>query len=99
MLHAEGSDDWTLKIKYVQKRDNGTYECQVSKNNLLITLSLPYIYYNIVGSNAATTDVVRVRGRPINATFILKPYIFFQRYRIAIDGIQGKWKVYILYAV
>lgn len=30
ILHAEGSDDWTLQIKYVQKRDNGTYECQVS---------------------------------------------------------------------
>lgn len=31
ILHAEGSDDWTLQIKYVQKRDNGTYECQVSE--------------------------------------------------------------------
>ncbi|CAK1553148.1 unnamed protein product [Leptosia nina] len=30
VLHAEGSDDWVLQIKYVQKRDNGTYECQVS---------------------------------------------------------------------
>ncbi|XP_054277442.1 hemicentin-2 [Macrosteles quadrilineatus] len=30
VLHGEGSDDWTLQIKYVQKRDNGTYECQVS---------------------------------------------------------------------
>ncbi|KAJ9574976.1 hypothetical protein L9F63_007848, partial [Diploptera punctata] len=29
VLHSEGSDDWTLQIKYVQKRDNGTYECQV----------------------------------------------------------------------
>ncbi|KAF7414862.1 hypothetical protein HZH68_003351 [Vespula germanica] len=28
VLHAEGSDDWTLQIKYVQERDNGTYECQ-----------------------------------------------------------------------
>jgi len=65
VLHAEGSDDWTLKIKYVQKRDNGTYECQVSKNNLLITPSFPYIYiyYNIGGSNAVITDVVRLRGR------------------------------------
>ncbi|RZC37890.1 uncharacterized protein BDFB_006964, partial [Asbolus verrucosus] len=27
ILHAEGSDDWTLQIKFVQKRDNGTYEC------------------------------------------------------------------------
>lgn len=30
VLHTEGSDDWTLQIKYVQRRDNGTYECQVS---------------------------------------------------------------------
>ncbi|XP_014241815.1 neural cell adhesion molecule 1-like isoform X1 [Cimex lectularius] len=30
VLHAEGSDDWTLQIKYVQKKDNGTYECQVA---------------------------------------------------------------------
>ncbi|XP_061720684.1 igLON family member 5-like isoform X1 [Cydia pomonella] len=30
VLHSEGSDDWTLQIKFVQKRDNGTYECQVS---------------------------------------------------------------------
>ncbi|KAJ0173877.1 hypothetical protein K1T71_010023 [Dendrolimus kikuchii] len=30
VLHSEGSDDWILQIKYVQKRDNGTYECQVA---------------------------------------------------------------------
>ncbi|KAI4492917.1 hypothetical protein M0804_002708 [Polistes exclamans] len=30
VLHAEGSDDWTLQIKYVQDRDNGTYECQAA---------------------------------------------------------------------
>ena len=30
VLHGEGSEDWTLQIKFVQKRDNGTYECQVS---------------------------------------------------------------------
>ncbi|MCL4165972.1 UNVERIFIED_CONTAM: hypothetical protein GTU68_045379, partial [Idotea baltica] len=29
VLHREGSDDWTLQIKYVQMADNGTYECQV----------------------------------------------------------------------
>ncbi|XP_013137586.1 PREDICTED: hemicentin-2-like [Papilio polytes] len=30
VLHGDGSDDWILQIKYVQKRDNGTYECQVA---------------------------------------------------------------------
>nr|XP_053635390.1 uncharacterized protein LOC128690677 [Cherax quadricarinatus] len=29
VLHTEGSDDWTLQIKYAQIRDNGTYECQM----------------------------------------------------------------------
>ncbi|XP_021967484.1 opioid-binding protein/cell adhesion molecule homolog [Folsomia candida] len=30
VLHSDGSDEWTLQVKFVQKRDNGTYECQVS---------------------------------------------------------------------
>ncbi|KAG8330573.1 hypothetical protein J6590_060034 [Homalodisca vitripennis] len=30
VLHADNSEDWHLQIKFVQKRDNGTYECQVS---------------------------------------------------------------------
>ncbi|XP_042209758.1 uncharacterized protein LOC121857720 isoform X2 [Homarus americanus] len=29
VLHPEGSDDWTLQIKYAETRDNGTYECQM----------------------------------------------------------------------
>ncbi|XP_050296546.1 hemicentin-2-like [Anthonomus grandis grandis] len=37
ILHAEGSDDWTLQIKYVQKRDNGTYECQISSGQGLLS--------------------------------------------------------------
>ncbi|XP_030765176.1 neurotrimin-like [Sitophilus oryzae] len=37
ILHAEGSDDWTLQIKYVQKRDNGTYECQISSSQGLVS--------------------------------------------------------------
>ncbi|KAL1501081.1 hypothetical protein ABEB36_006474 [Hypothenemus hampei] len=37
VLHAEGSDDWTLQIKYVQRRDNGTYECQISNSQGLVS--------------------------------------------------------------
>ncbi|XP_068244337.1 opioid-binding protein/cell adhesion molecule homolog isoform X2 [Palaemon carinicauda] len=29
VLHTEGSDDWTLQLKYVHMKDNGTYECQM----------------------------------------------------------------------
>lgn len=30
ITHRDGADDWTLSIKYLQERDNGTYECHVS---------------------------------------------------------------------
>lgn len=29
VLHADNADNWDLHIKYVQKRDAGSYECQV----------------------------------------------------------------------
>lgn len=41
VVHPEGSDDWNLKIEYVQKRDAGIYECQVNtepKINMAVTL-------------------------------------------------------------
>lgn len=29
-LHSDGTDEWTLKVSSPQRRDSGTYECQVS---------------------------------------------------------------------
>nr|XP_037290077.1 LOW QUALITY PROTEIN: lachesin-like [Rhipicephalus microplus] len=42
-IHLEGSEDWTLEIRYTQKWDAGVYECQVStepKMSLNISLSV-----------------------------------------------------------
>ena len=30
VLHKEGTFDWVLQVKYLQERDAGLYECQVS---------------------------------------------------------------------
>ena len=60
VLHSEGSDDWTLQIKYVQKRDNGTYECQVSVSVL---------------SNDMATSALKFQS-VINIAFFTSPFDF-----------------------
>ncbi|KAF4525985.1 hypothetical protein B566_EDAN000777 [Ephemera danica] len=61
VAHTEGSDDWTLQIKYVQKRDNGTYECQ-SRGKLVIVFFC-YIciseHIKVPGVEAATMHAGR----------------------------------------
>ncbi|XP_042243009.1 neurotrimin-like isoform X1 [Homarus americanus] len=37
VLHPEESDDWTLQVKYTTRRDNGTYECQLSTGTGVIS--------------------------------------------------------------
>ncbi|XP_058808604.1 zwei Ig domain protein zig-8-like [Phymastichus coffea] len=49
VLHLEGSDDWTLQLKYVQERDNGTYECQVSRSTGILS---HYVNLNVVTPEA-----------------------------------------------
>ncbi|XP_039277270.1 neural cell adhesion molecule 1 [Nilaparvata lugens] len=61
VLHAEGSDDWTLQIKYVQKRDNGTYECQVATGggvvSQFVTLHIVVPEAFILGSGEHHVDL------------------------------------------
>ncbi|TRY75614.1 hypothetical protein TCAL_07500 [Tigriopus californicus] len=45
ILHKEGSFDWILQIKYVQERDAGVYECQVSTNSGTISRK---VFLNVV---------------------------------------------------
>ncbi|KAG8268262.1 hypothetical protein J6590_032119 [Homalodisca vitripennis] len=42
VVHTDNTDDWDLQIKFVQKRDNGTYECQVATSSGIISH-----YYNL----------------------------------------------------
>ncbi|XP_054278341.1 uncharacterized protein LOC128997052 [Macrosteles quadrilineatus] len=42
VIHNENTEDWDLQIKFVQKRDNGTYECQVATSSGIISH-----YYNL----------------------------------------------------
>ncbi|ODN06638.1 Opioid-binding protein/cell adhesion molecule [Orchesella cincta] len=35
--HTDGSEEWTLLIKYVQTRDQGPYDCQVSSTKGIIS--------------------------------------------------------------
>ena len=58
VLHSEGSDDWTLQIKYVQKRDNGTYECQVSVGVLPHDMASSVLKIQIVINIACFTSPV-----------------------------------------
>lgn len=55
-LYVESTETWTLQVKYVQARDEGEYECQISsdpKKSHIIKL-------NIVGETAQ-----RISRRPI----------------------------------
>ena len=43
VIHPENSDEWNLRIEFVQKRDAGIYECQVNtepKINMAILLNV-----------------------------------------------------------
>ncbi|KAK0072942.1 hypothetical protein PV325_010499 [Microctonus aethiopoides] len=51
-IYVDGSDTWTLQIKYVQARDEGEYECQISteqKMSHVVHLSVIVPKIEIIG--------------------------------------------------
>lgn len=69
-LHMDDSEDWTLEIRFAQKRDAGVYECQIStepKMSLSITL-------NVVVAKATIPEGPHLyiqSGNTINLTCII----------------------------
>ncbi|XP_032671238.1 hemicentin-2-like isoform X2 [Odontomachus brunneus] len=65
VLHPETTDQWTLKIEYVQARDAGVYECQVNtepKMNLAFMLKVEAAQAKILGPE----DVYVKKGSTIS---------------------------------
>lgn len=44
-MHSPHTEEWTLRIKFAQKRDSGIYECQISTT----PPSGHPVYLNVVG--------------------------------------------------
>ncbi|KAG8225588.1 hypothetical protein J437_LFUL006680 [Ladona fulva] len=67
VIHPEGSDEWNLRVEYVQKRDAGIYECQVNtepKINMAILLNVEAAQASIWGPE----DVYVKKGSTISLT-------------------------------
>ncbi|XP_065222415.1 cell adhesion molecule DSCAM-like isoform X2 [Planococcus citri] len=67
VIHPENSDEWNLKIEFVQKRDAGIYECQVNtepKINMAILLNVEAAQAMILGAE----DVYVKKGSTISLT-------------------------------
>ncbi|CAL4178598.1 unnamed protein product, partial [Meganyctiphanes norvegica] len=80
--HQPGSDDWLLKIHYVQHRDAGNYECQVSTTppiSHVVSLRVVEPETRVLGG----PDLYINSGSTINLTCVVSfspeppPYIFW----------------------
>ncbi|XP_037035058.1 zwei Ig domain protein zig-8 isoform X1 [Bradysia coprophila] len=85
ILHTPGSNTWTLQIKFVQRRDHGMYECQVSTSTGIIShfvnlqVVVPEAF--ILGSGELHVDM----GSTINLVCIIEKsptppqYVYWQK--------------------
>ncbi|XP_049538664.1 uncharacterized protein LOC125953254 [Anopheles darlingi] len=94
--HHKSNDDWTLQIKWAQKRDAGLYECQISTQpvrSYFVTLSVVVPTATIIGGPDLHVD----KGSTINLTCAVKyspeppAYIFWYHHDevISYDSSRG----------
>ncbi|XP_065206285.1 kin of IRRE-like protein 1 [Planococcus citri] len=95
-IHRKNSDEWTLQIKWAQKRDGGMYECQISTQpvkSFFVNLSVVVPTATILGGPDLHVD----KGSTINLTCSIKyspeppAYIFWYHHDEAIsyDSTRG----------
>ncbi|ODN05835.1 Carcinoembryonic antigen-related cell adhesion molecule 1 [Orchesella cincta] len=89
-IHQRTTDEWTLQIKYTQKRDAGIYECQISTQphrSFYVNLNVVVPTASILGGPDLHVD----KGSMINLTCIIKyspeppSYIFWYHYEEVIN--------------
>ncbi|KAI8434528.1 hypothetical protein MSG28_012528, partial [Choristoneura fumiferana] len=90
VLHREASDDWDLRVEYVQPRDAGVYECQINtepKINMAVFLTVEAAAASIWGSQ----DVYVKKGSTISLTFGERTLIAsFERLRSVARSIHAE---------
>nr|CAH7744973.1 unnamed protein product [Callosobruchus chinensis] len=70
-VHAPHTEDWTLRIRYPQKKDSGIYECQISTTPPIghfVFLTIVETITEILGSPEIFIDI----GSTINLTCIIQ---------------------------
>ncbi|KAG5673543.1 hypothetical protein PVAND_003583 [Polypedilum vanderplanki] len=94
--HHKETDDWTLQIKWAQKRDSGVYECQISTQpvkSYFVNLNVVVPTARILGGPDLHFD----KGSTINLTCTIKfspeppAYIFWYHLDevISYDSLRG----------
>ncbi|XP_067613685.1 uncharacterized protein dpr6 isoform X2 [Eurosta solidaginis] len=94
--HHQDTDDWTLQIKWAQKRDAGIYECQISTQpvrSYFVRLNVVVPTASILGGPDLHVD----KGSTINLTCTVKfspeppAYIFWYHHEEVInyDSLRG----------
>ncbi|XP_046661231.1 lachesin-like isoform X2 [Homalodisca vitripennis] len=95
-LHHRDNDEWTLQIKWAQKRDAGMYECQISTQpvrSFFVSLNVVVPTATILGGPDLHVD----KGSTINLTCAIRyspeppAYIFWYHHEevISYDSTRG----------